>query len=134
LVIIQGRQTEIFFFYGATNGLVGVRVRKVHSIFSKARRSYAKVGCNGRLQRPNDGQVADNGSFAFCDWLFTDKLAGAFYAFDCSGQILIKKKFRANLCSASISQDGAYAACQTASNPASRYIYFLSFFDLRSRA
>jgi hypothetical protein len=90
--------------------------------------------CKGRLQRPNDGQVADNSSFVLCDWLFTQKLAGAFYAFDDAGQILIKKQFRANLCSASISQDGAYAACQTAFNPASKHSELLTLFDLRSRA
>lgn len=90
--------------------------------------------CKGRLQRPNDGQVADNGSFTFCDWLFTEKLAGAFYAFDCAGQILMKKKFRANLINASISRDGAYVACQTAFNPASRHSDLLTLFDLRSRA
>ncbi len=90
--------------------------------------------CKGRLQRPNDGQVADNGSFVLCDWLFAQKLAGAFYAFDDAGQILIKKQFRANLCSASISQDGTYAACQTAFNPASRHSELLTLFDLRSQA
>ena len=90
--------------------------------------------CKGKLYRPNDGQVADNGSFVLCDWLFTKKLASAFYVFDCTGQILIEKKLRANLFNAAISQDGAYAACQTAVNPASRHSELLTLFDLRSRA
>ncbi len=90
--------------------------------------------CKGRLQRPNGGQVAENGSFVFCDWLFTDRLASAFYAFDYTGRILIEKKFRANLFNASISQDGAYAACQTAVNPASKHSELLTLFNLRSRA
>ncbi len=90
--------------------------------------------CKGRLQRPNDGRVADNGSFVLCDWLFTDTLTSTFYAFDWAGRVLIKRKFRANLFNASISMDGAYAACQTCVNTASRHSELLTLFDLRSRA
>jgi hypothetical protein len=90
--------------------------------------------CKGLLQRPNDGQVADNGSFVFCDWLFTEKLASTFYAFNCTGEMLIEKKFRANLFNAAISPDGLYAACQTAANPESRHGEILTLFDLRSRS
>jgi hypothetical protein len=89
--------------------------------------------CKGLLQRPNDGQVADNGSFVFCDWLFTGKLASTFCAFNQTGEMLIEKKFRANLFNAAISPDGIFAACQTAVNPASRHSEILTLFDLRSR-
>ncbi len=90
--------------------------------------------CKGNLSRPNGGQVADNGSFVFCDWLFTQKLASAFYAFDSTGQMLIEKKLRANLFNAAISKDGVFAACQTAVSPGSRHSEVLTLFDLRSRS
>jgi hypothetical protein len=89
--------------------------------------------CKGHLLRPNDGHLADNGSFIFCDWLFTDKLASAFYAFDSNGEKLIEKKFRANLYNAAISADGMFAACQTAVNAASRHGELLTLFDLGRR-
>jgi hypothetical protein len=89
--------------------------------------------CKGLLKRPNDGHVADNGSFVLCDWLFTEKLASAFYAFNHDGEVLLEKKFRANLYNAAISPDGSFAACQTAINPASRHSELLTLFDLRSR-
>jgi len=88
----------------------------------------------GHLLRPNDGQVANNGSFIFCDWLFTDKLASVFYAFSRAGEMLIEKKLRANLFNAAISPDGLFAVCQTASNPESRHGDMLTLFHLGSRS
>ena len=89
--------------------------------------------CKGHLLRPNDGHVADNGSFVFCDWLFTEKLESVFYAFNSEGEALIEKRFRANLYNAAISQDGIFAACQTAVNRDSRHSELLTLFDLLQR-
>jgi hypothetical protein len=89
--------------------------------------------CKGQIQRPNDGQVADNGSFIFCDWLFTQNLSSVFYAFNRCGEVLVEKKLRANLYNAAISQDGLFAACQTAVNNDSRQGELLTLFDLTLR-
>lgn len=40
------------------------------------------VIADGRAERPNDGKVADNGTFVINDWLFSSvSLGGAFLAF-----------------------------------------------------
>ncbi|MCX6897340.1 MAG: hypothetical protein NT105_01450 [Verrucomicrobia bacterium] len=89
--------------------------------------------CKGQLQRPNDGQVTDTGSFILCDWLFTQNLSSVFYAFNNRGEILIERKLRANLYNAAISPDGLFAACQTAVNKQSPQGDLLTLFDLASR-
>lgn len=88
----------------------------------------------GKMERPNDGAVADDGTFILCDWLFTDALASIFYAFNRSGQVLIRKRFKAKLNNAAVSPDGAYAICHTAHNPSSRHGNLLTLFDLRAKA
>ena len=37
------------------------------------------VTIEGRIQRPNDGKVADNGAFILNDWMFGDALQSTFY-------------------------------------------------------
>jgi hypothetical protein len=88
--------------------------------------------CKGAIERPHDGHVADDGAFLFCDWLFTGESASVFYAFNCAGEVLVKKKFRANLLGASMSPGGEFAACQTVGNRNSRDGELLTLFDLRS--
>lgn len=88
----------------------------------------------GKMERPNDGAVAGDGTFILCDWLFTDALASIFYAFNRSGQVLVRKRFNAKLNSAAVSPDGAYAICHTAHNPSSRHGNLLTLFDLRAKA
>lgn len=87
-----------------------------------------EVIAEGRLERPNDGKVADNGNFIFNDWMFGDGLNGRFLAFDVDGKQLIEKELAANLTSNGLSADGRYAICQTANAPGSadscRYILF----------
>jgi len=61
------------------------------------------------MARPNDGKVADNGTFIFNDWGFGDGLKGTFRAFDSLGQNLIVRRFRANLLNNGISFDGRFA-------------------------
>ncbi|MDO8434130.1 MAG: tetratricopeptide repeat protein [Candidatus Binatus sp.] len=71
------------------------------------------VLAHGRMQRPNDGKVADNGRFVINDWLFGDGLKGIFYAFELNGSAILSKRFRANLDKSGISLDGSLAVCQT---------------------
>lgn len=67
----------------------------------------------GKLQRPNDGQISDNGNCIINDWLFGEGLKGIFYALDCSGKVLIKHRFSANLYNNGISENGRFAVSQT---------------------
>jgi len=72
-----------------------------------------KLILQGKLERPHDGKVSDQGIFILNDWMFGSGLIGTFYAFDLNGQKLIQHKFRANLFNNGISRDGRFAVCQT---------------------
>lgn len=66
----------------------------------------------GELQRPNDGKVSNQGNFIINDWTFGEGNQGVFYAFDSKSNILISRRFKANLGPNAISSDGNFAACQ----------------------
>jgi hypothetical protein len=90
-----------------------------------------RVVKRGRLERPNNGHVADNGIFLLEDWLLGGALQGMLYAFSPTGRVLLKRKFTANLATSGISKTGKYAVCQTCnSETADSGSLFL--FDLRS--
>ena len=72
-----------------------------------------KMILRGRMQRPNDGHVADNGTFVMNDWMFGEGMKGTFYAIDCQGNVVTRKLFQANLYNNGISPDGRLALCQT---------------------
>lgn len=82
----------------------------------------------GRLERPQDGHVADTGTFILSDWMFGDGLNGRLVAFRADGQKLVERQFSANLASSGLSSDGRFAICQTANAPGSpdscRYFLF----------
>lgn len=86
----------------------------------------------GKLERPNDGKVSDNGTFILNDWMFGEALHGTFYAFDRSGVPLINHLFNANLLNSAISNDGKYAVCQCA-NSETEDGGVLAFFDIEAR-
>ena len=88
--------------------------------------------CKGRIERPDNGLVANNGNFIFCDCLFTQDLESVFYAFNVRGEAIIAQKLDANLFSASLSEDGSYAACQTCENKEAISDQTLFAFDLNS--
>lgn len=67
----------------------------------------------GHLERPNDGKVADNGSFIFNDWKFSADLSGEFYAFRADGSLILSKSFSANLYNNGLAANGRLAVCQT---------------------
>lgn len=85
----------------------------------------------GRMQRPNDGHVANTGTFILNDWGFGDGLKGTFFAMDKHGKVLVQKKFRANLYNNGISTEGKLAVCQTC-NSENADSSLLSLFDLTS--
>ena len=75
-----------------------------------------RLVASGKLQRPNDGKVSNNGNFILNDWMLLKPgtLGGTFYAFAPTGEALIRKRFRANLhWSNGISPDGRFAFCST---------------------
>jgi tetratricopeptide (TPR) repeat protein len=82
----------------------------------------------GKLERPNDGHVADNGTFILSDWMFGDELNGRLCAFRADGRKLIEREFSANLGTSGLSSDGRFAICHTAHAPGSpdsgRYFLF----------
>lgn len=84
---------------------------------------------SGRLQRPNDGKVANNGTFIINDWMFGEGLKGTFYAFDKLGNQLVQHRFTANLFNNGIAEDGRFAVCQCA-NSDTEDSGVLAFFDL----
>ncbi len=81
------------------------------------------------LERPNESAVANNGNFIINDWLFSDDLAGTFYAFNKDGQQLIRHSFKANLYDNAISDDGTFAICSCAGAKHEDGTNF-AFFDL----
>lgn len=83
----------------------------------------------GKLQRPHDGKVANNGNFILNDWMFGERLQGTFYAFDKTGRQLVKHHFTANFYNNGLSNDGRYAVCQLAHSNSSDG-GTLAFFDI----
>mgnify|MGYP003639872915 CR=1 FL=1 len=73
-----------------------------------------KLVLEGKLERPNSADVANNGCFSVEDWHFGSELSATFYVFSCSGEELVKKKFSANILNSAISDNGVLAVCQTA--------------------
>jgi len=88
------------------------------------------VIAEGRMERPNDGKVADDGTFILNDWGASDALAGNFFAFRRDGSLNLSRSFSANLLNNGLSDDGRLAACQTANAPGSRDSSILTIFDL----
>jgi len=78
-----------------------------------------KIVLQGKLERPNSGNVANNGNFSIEDWHFGGDLSGIFYVFSANGSKLIKKRLEANIFNSGISNSGRYAICQTANAPTS---------------
>jgi len=90
-----------------------------------------RVVADGRMERPNDGHVADNGCFVLNDWrFFTNQLRGTFYAFRPDGSEILRQKFRANLYNCGIARDGHFACCQTANSDSEKDSSVLAIFDL----
>ncbi|GEM_PF-1097329 len=68
------------------------------------------------LQRPNDGLIANNGIFSLIDFHFGKVHSNTFYVFSEHGDVLFKRKFTANIFKSGLSENGLYAACQTANS------------------
>lgn len=62
----------------------------------------------GRLERPNDAKVADNGNFIINDWLFTTETKSIGYCFNERGEKMFRKRFKANLLTNALSNSGHF--------------------------
>jgi len=86
---------------------------------------------DGNAERPNDGKVADNGTFIFNDWMFGTGLRSTFFAFDMTGKAILQHRFAAKLYNNGISNSGEFAVCQLC-NSDTKDGSVLAFFDLRN--
>jgi hypothetical protein len=91
-----------------------------------------QVISEGSIARPNDGKVADNGTFIFNDWGLGDGLQGTFFACDKVGRKLVTRRFKANLFNNGLSPSGDVAVCQTCNSYESEDGSILTLFDLRN--
>lgn len=91
-----------------------------------------RIVAEGRMARPNDGKVANNGVFILNDWEFSAELSGTFFALRPDGRQLLSRKFHANLFNNGLSADGHLAVCQTCNSPDTADSSILTVFDLVS--
>jgi tetratricopeptide (TPR) repeat protein len=89
-----------------------------------------KIISDGSIARPNDGKVADNGTFIFNDWGLGEGLQGTFLAFDKAGVRLCSRRFKANLFNNGLSSNGDTAVRQTCNSYDSDDGSILTLFDL----
>jgi hypothetical protein len=85
---------------------------------------------DARMARPQDGKVADNGTFVLNDWGTNDSLSGTFHAFAADGREIVSRSFSANLLNNGLSSDGRLAVSQTCNAPGSPDSSVLCAFDL----
>ena len=90
-----------------------------------------RIVAEGRMERPNDGHVADNGTFILSDWRFGDGLRSSLYAFDCDGHRMLHREFGANALNSGLSPDGRFAAYMTAGgdDPDASQLFFFDLID-----
>lgn len=89
-----------------------------------------KVVAEGRITRPTDGAVANNGTFVVIDAKQATDLSGALHAFDIHGKQIILRNFRANIFNCGISDDGRFAVCQTCNSSDENDSGIIAIFDL----
>lgn len=92
------------------------------------------VVADGAMERPQDGKVADDGTFILNDWGSSDALSGTFRAFRADGSEIVSRRYSANLLNNGLSRDGRLAVCQTCNAPGSPDSSILSVFDLSAGA
>lgn len=92
------------------------------------------VVVDGRMERPQDGKVADAGTFILNDWGDSQDLSGTFRAFRSDGTEIVSRRYSANLLNNGLSRDGRLAVCQTCNAPGSADSSILTVFDLDAGA
>ncbi|KZX17193.1 hypothetical protein [Methanobrevibacter filiformis] len=89
----------------------------------------------GKIERPNEGKVGNNGNFIFEDWLFNkdgiNETGSICYGFNKNGRTILKHYLNSNIRESAISDDGNFAIFQTGYNESSLDGNKLYFFDLK---
>lgn len=91
-----------------------------------------RVIVDARMERPQDGKVANDGTFILNDWGGSEALSGTFHAFRADGSPILSRRFAANLLNNGLSDDGRLAVCQTCNAPGSPDSSILTVFDLEA--
>jgi hypothetical protein len=91
---------------------------------------HDRLICEGRLERPQDGKVANDGTFILNDWMFGEGLKGRLVAFRRDGTAILARDIAANLMSNGLSNDGRFAIYQTANAPGSPDSSVYMLYDL----
>lgn len=94
--------------------------------------STGAVTAQGSMPRPNQGKVADNGTFSIEDWHFGSSLSGTFHVYSADGSSIISRTFTANILESGLSKNGKLAYCMTANSPTEDAAK-LTLFDLDTR-
>lgn len=92
------------------------------------------VAVDGNMERPQDGKVADNGTFILNDWGDSQQLSGTIHAFRCDGSPILSRSYAANLLNNGLARDGRLAACQTCNAPKPQDSSILTILDLTAGA
>jgi hypothetical protein len=103
-----------------------------HGSYALYNKKQEKVILSSKLERPNAGMVADNGTFCISDWHFGEGLFGTIYTFLANGEKAIGKRFEANIFNCAISDNGLYVICQTCENKASEDGNLLTLFNVKT--
>lgn len=91
-----------------------------------------KVVSYGKVPRLKNGRIANNGNFIISSWGFSTNSPGIFHAFNNNGDLLFKRRLKANIYNIEISQNGKFAVCQTCKSEYEKYSNKLLFFDLKN--
>lgn len=85
---------------------------------------------DARMERPQHGKVADDGTFILNDSGDSQDLSGTFHAFRGDGSVILSRYYSANPLNNGLSDNARLAVCQTANSPGSPDSSVLSVFDL----
>lgn len=90
----------------------------------------SKVIRKGHIKYPEDGKVANNGTFILHNSSLNGSLSSTLYIFDVSGKEIIQRKFKALLGVSDLSDDGKFAACHNGNSDDINDSGALTVFDI----
>jgi tetratricopeptide (TPR) repeat protein len=109
----QSKEWIVSWLEGENDSAKSERNRQGRLILYNAEKDEVIV--DKRLQRPNQGHVANTGHSSVEDWLFDEGPCGKFYVFAPDGTIMVERRFAANIFNSAISENGIFAVCQMCS-------------------
>lgn len=91
-----------------------------------------RIATQGRMLRPNNGQLAENGVFSLEDRLLQSDLSGKMTVFSPDGAEIFSIKVDANIFFSALSKNGRWAMFQTAGNSKSDDGYKIFLIDVEA--